>query len=91
MSLLLSREFDMLYDEWVGRGWESRENTGDTLHLVSPGNLAEFRVVMTGDRAIRVSVPIRFHEDPYATQYVSQYTDAGLAARFGEMHMSAWR
>jgi len=90
MSLLISREFDELYEMCVDQGWESRENTEDTMRFVSPGDLAEVRVVMKCDRKINMSVPIRCHGDPHATQYVTHHTDDVAAAEFGEMHVIEW-
>ena len=86
MSLLISREFDKLYEMCVDQGWVPRENTEDTMRLVSPGDFAEVRVVMKCDRKIRMSVPIYCHKDPYATQYATHYNDATAAAKFGEFH-----
>lgn len=90
MSLLISREFDELYEICMDQGWESRENTEDTMRFVSPGDLAEVRVFMKCDNQIRLSVPMHCHGDPHATQYMTHYTDAVAAARFGEMHVIYW-
>jgi hypothetical protein len=89
MSLLISREFDELYEMCVDQGWDSRKNTEDTMCLVSPGDFAEVHVKLTCDNEIYMSVPIRCHGDPYATQYSTCYVDATAAAKFGEMHMVA--
>ena len=90
MSLLISREFDDLYEMCVDHGWEPRNNTEGEMHFVSPGELAEVRVVMRCDRSISISVPIYSHGDPYSTQYATKYTDATAAAKFGEMHVLGW-
>ena len=90
MSLLISREFDDLFDTCMDWGWEPRENTEDAIRLVSPGDLAEVRVAMKYDNQIHLSVPIPCRGDPHATQYTTRYTDATEAAKFGEMHVMNW-
>ena len=87
MSFLIFREFDNLYNECISQGWISCENTEDTVRLVSPGHLAEIRIVLFNNNQIQMSVPIRCEGDPHATQYTTHHDDVDVAARFGEMHM----
>jgi hypothetical protein len=90
MSFLILREFDVLYDTCVDQGWEPRENTDDVMRIVSPGDLAEIKVILRHDQ-IHMSVPIQCEGDPHATQYTTRYDDvedgAANAARFGEFHI----
>mgnify|MGYP000918982223 CR=1 FL=1 len=89
MSLLILREFDYLYDECVNQGWVPHENTEDAMRIVSPGNLAEVKIILRNNQ-IKMSVPIRCDGEPYATQYMTHLNDAEAAATFGEMHVVDW-